>query len=234
MTVRRFLANVVLPVIGILVIVATLVAAPADDRTLIFLASLVAMGAGLAATSIGVYGGVLVPGLLLLGVDARFAAAASLFLQLLVIPLGVGAHHRLGNVNRAIATPLILGGMAGAFMGPFFAAALPSDVIARLVAAMIVFVGVIVLATLKWGGLGEVRPIEDVPTGRIARRRRRGRLQLRHLRCRLGTHRREAAHPAAHRAQGGHRLIAPGPCLHGCRRRGRLPHHGHGLQGRGA
>ena len=88
MTVRRFLANVVLPIIGIVVIVGTLVAAPADDRLLIFLASLVAMGAGLAATSIGVYGGVLVPGLLLLGVDARFAAAASLFLQLLVIPLG--------------------------------------------------------------------------------------------------------------------------------------------------
>ncbi len=168
MTVRRFLANVVLPIIGIVVIVATLVAAPAEDRMLIFLASLVAMGAGLAATSIGVYGGVLVPGLLLLGVDARFAAAASLFLQLLVIPLGVGAHHRLGNVNRRIALPLILGGMTGAFIGPFFAAALPSDVIARLVAAMIVFVGAIVLATLKWGGLGDVRPIDDVPTTRIA------------------------------------------------------------------
>ena len=130
--------------------------------------------------------------------------------------------------------PLILGGMAGAFMGPFFAAALPSDVIARLVAAMIVFVGVIVLATLKWGGLGEVRPIDDVPTATHRRRRRRGRLQLGHLRRRLGTHRREAAHPAAHRAQGGHRLIAPGPGLHGCRGGRGLPHHGHGLRGRGA
>jgi hypothetical protein len=168
MTVRRFVANVVLPITGIVVIAVTLVAAPSEDRLLILLASLVAMGAGLAATSIGVYGGVLVPGLLLLGVDARFAAAASLFLQLLVIPLGVGAHHRLGNVNRGIAVPLILGGMAGAFVGPFFAVALPSDVIARLVAAMIVFVGVIVLATLRWGGLGDVRPIDDVPTARVA------------------------------------------------------------------
>jgi len=168
MTVRRFLANVVLPIIGVVVIVTTLVVAPADERTLIFLASLVAMAAGLAATSIGVYGGVLVPGLLLLGVDARFAAAASLFLQLLVIPLGAGAHLRLGNVNRGIAMPLILGGMAGAFIGPFFAVALPSNVIARLVAAMIVFVGVIVLATLRWRGLGEVRAIDDVPTARVA------------------------------------------------------------------
>jgi uncharacterized membrane protein YfcA len=168
MTVRRFMANVLLPIGGVIVIVATLVAAPAEDRTLILLASLIAMASGLAATSIGVYGGVLVPGLLLLGVDARFAAAASLFLQLLVIPLGVGAHLRLGNVSRGIALPLILGGMAGAFVGPFFAVALPSDVIARLVAAMIVFVGVLVLATLKWGGLGEVRPVDDVPTARVA------------------------------------------------------------------
>jgi len=168
MTVLRFIANVVLPIAGIVIITGVLVAAPAEDRTLIFLASLVAMAAGVAATSIGVYGGVLVPGLLLLGVDPRFAAAASLFLQLLVIPLGVGAHHRLGNVNRSIAVPLILGGMAGAFMGPFFAVALPADVIARLVSAMIVFVGVTVLATLKWAGLGDVRHADDVPTASIA------------------------------------------------------------------
>ena len=168
MTVRRFLANVVLPVLGIIVIATTLVLAPSEDRSLIFMASLVAMASGLAATSIGVYGGVLVPGLLLLGVDPRFAAAASLFLQVLVIPLGVGAHHRLGNVTRSIALPLILGGMAGAFVGPFFATALPAEFIARLVSAMIVFVGITVLATLKWHGLGLVRASDDVPTARIA------------------------------------------------------------------
>jgi uncharacterized membrane protein YfcA len=58
--------------------------------------------------------------------------------------------------------------MAGAFTGPFFAASLPSEVIARLVAAMIVFVGVLVLATLHWRGLGEVRAPDDVPAARIA------------------------------------------------------------------
>ena len=168
LTPRRFLATVVLPIVGITVIVMVLILAPPEDRLLVVGASLVAMASGLAATSIGVYGGVLVPGLLLLGVDARFAAAASLFLQLLVIPLGAGAHYRLGNVSRPIATPLVLGGMAGAFTGPFFAAMLPSEVIARLVAAMIVFVGVVVLATIKWGGLGAVRTADDVPTGRIA------------------------------------------------------------------
>jgi uncharacterized membrane protein YfcA len=167
LTVRRFLATVVLPIAGVAVILVAIVLAPPEERLTIVFASLVAMASGLAATSIGVYGGVLVPGLLLLGVDARFAAAASLFLQVLVIPLGAGAHYRLGNVARSITIPLVIGGMTGAFVGPFFAAALPEDVITRLVAAMIVGVGLVVLATLRWGGLGAVRPADDVPTARI-------------------------------------------------------------------
>ena len=57
--------------------------------------------------------------------------------------------------------------MIGAFIGPFFAAALPKDVIARLVAAMIVLVGIIVLATLRFTGLGKVRADDDVPNGRV-------------------------------------------------------------------
>jgi uncharacterized protein len=168
LTPRRFLGTVLLPIGGIAVILAVLVVASPDERVMVLLASLVAMASGLAATSIGVYGGVLVPGLLLLGVDPRFAAAASLFLQVLVIPLGAGAHYRLGNVSRSIALPLVLGGMAGAFTGPFFAAMLPAEIIARLVAGMIVLVGIVVLATLKWAGLGAVRPSGDIPTGRVA------------------------------------------------------------------
>ena len=164
---RGMLFTRVMPAVCLLVILATLVAAPADERVTIVLATLVAMGAGLASTSIGVYGGVLVPGLLLLGVDPRFAAAASLFLQVLVIPIGAGAHYRLGNVTRSIALPLILGGVVGAFAGPFFASMLPKDVIARLVAALIVGVGFVVLVTLRWGGLGEVRAPGDVPRARV-------------------------------------------------------------------
>jgi uncharacterized membrane protein YfcA len=57
--------------------------------------------------------------------------------------------------------------MIGAFIGPFFAAALPKDVIARVVSAMIVFVGAIVLATLNFRGLGKVRVDDDVPNVRV-------------------------------------------------------------------
>ena len=100
--------------------------------------------------------------------DPRFATEASLLLQVLVIPLGVGAHYRLGHVSRRITLPLVIGDMAGTFSGPFFAAVLPADTIARLAAAMTVIVGLVVLATLKCGGLGEVRRAEVVPAGRIA------------------------------------------------------------------
>ena len=164
---RSLLAGIVLPIIALFVIAATMSVAPANERTTIFFASLVAVAAGLSSTAIGVYGGVLVPGLLLIGIDARFAAAVSLFLQVLVIPLAAGSHYRMGNFSKKVALPLVIGGMIGAFIGPFFAAALPKDVIARLVAAMIVFVGAIVLATLRFTGLGEVRAEDDVPTGRV-------------------------------------------------------------------
>lgn len=164
---RRFLATAVLPCVCLLLVLGTLAFAPADERAPILLATLVAAASGFAAASIGVYGGVLVPGLLLMGVDPRFAAAASLFLQVLVIPLGAGAHVRLGNVTRHVAVPLIVGGMAGAFAGPFCAALLPKHVMGRAVAGTIVFVGLLVLATLRWGGLAGEHAAEQVPRSRI-------------------------------------------------------------------
>lgn len=157
-----------LPLIGVAVVIVTMFLAPAAERTTIVLGTLVAVAAGLSSTAIGVYGAVLVPGLLLLGVDARFAASLSLFLQVLVIPVAAGSHYRIGNFSRNVALPLVVGGMIGAFIGPFFAALLSKDLIARLVAVMIVIVGLIVLATLRWGGLGKVREEGDVPRARVA------------------------------------------------------------------
>jgi len=164
---KVFGASVLLPIICGIVVLVVLIVAPGAERPTIVGGTLVAVASGLAATAIGVYGGVLVPGLLLLGVDARFAAAISLFLQVLVIPLGAASHYRLGNVTRSIAVPLVVGGMIGAAIGPLFAAALPKDVIARVVAGLIVLVGFVVLATLRWGGLGSVRSEGDVPRARV-------------------------------------------------------------------
>jgi uncharacterized membrane protein YfcA len=164
---RTLIAGIVLPVISLIAIAVTFAVAPAEERGLIFFSTLVALAAGLSSTAIGVYGGVLVPGLLLLGVDARFAAAASLFLQVLVIPLAASSHYRMGNFSRSVAVPLLIGGVIGAFIGPFFAAAMPKEWIVRIVSAMIVLVGVIVLATLHLSGLGKVRGENDTPQAQV-------------------------------------------------------------------
>jgi uncharacterized membrane protein YfcA len=166
-------ASIVLPIGCIVLIVGSLVLAPPSERPLIGLATMVAFAAGLSSTAIGVYGGVLVPGLLLLGVDPIFAAALSLFLQVIVIPIGASTHYKLGNFSRRVALPLVLGGMIGSFVGPFVAAwvisggALDKQGLSRFVAATIVGVGVLVLATLRLSGLGSVRAETDVPRARV-------------------------------------------------------------------
>jgi uncharacterized membrane protein YfcA len=164
---RTLFFGTLLPILALIIVAATMVIAPANERAPIFFATLVAVAAGLSSTAIGVYGGVLVPGLLLLAVDARFAAAVSLFMQVLVIPLAAGSHYKMGNFSRNVAIPLLIGGVIGAFVGPFFAALMPKDVIARLVAAMIVGVGLVVLVTLKFSGLGVVRSDDDIPSARV-------------------------------------------------------------------
>ncbi|MEA2676743.1 MAG: uncharacterized protein QOJ81_884 [Chloroflexota bacterium] len=164
---RTLIAGIVLPIISLIVISANFALAPTDQRGLIIFSTLVAVAAGLSSTAIGVYGGVLVPGLLLLGVDARFAAAASLFLQVLVIPLAATSHYRMGNFSRTVALPLVIGGVIGAFIGPFFAAALPKEWIVRIVSAMIVFVGIVVLTTLRFSGLGNIRAENDIPQAQV-------------------------------------------------------------------
>lgn len=142
--------------------------APGERTTSMALATLVALASGLAASAIGVYGGVLVPGLMLVGIDARFAAAASLFLQVVVIPLGVGTHTKLGNVRRAIVVPLVAGGAVGAFAGPFVGQMLPKSAVARVVAGTIVLVGLVVLATQRSARARRAVPVERVPRERIA------------------------------------------------------------------
>jgi uncharacterized membrane protein YfcA len=164
---RTLVFGIALPIVALVAVAATVVVAPSTETSRIVLATLVAVAAGLSSTAIGVYGGVLVPGLLLLAVDARFAAAVSLFLQVLVIPLAAGSHYRMGNFSKPVAIPLLIGGVIGAFIGPFFAAALPKDAIARVVSGMIVAVGFVVLATLRFGGLGKVREENDIPSARV-------------------------------------------------------------------
>jgi uncharacterized membrane protein YfcA len=139
------------PVLGAVVVVASIATAPGGDRLVLVSAAFVAAAAGMSATSIGVFGGVLVPGLLLLGVEPKVAAPLSLLLQVIVIPLGATSHAAVGNVQRAIAVPLIVGGVIGSVAGALLASTVPAAITSRAVAAVIVVVGLIVLATLRTG-----------------------------------------------------------------------------------
>lgn len=165
---RATLLGLALPVVCFIAVAGTLLIAPGDEKPTIILGSLIALAAGVAASSVGVFGGVLVPGLLLLGIDARFTAAITLFLQVLVIPVAVGSHFRVGNFSRRVAVPLVVGGVIGAFIGPLVAALLPKELIARLIAFLIVVVGVMALTVQRIRGFGKVHEDSSVPTRRVA------------------------------------------------------------------
>jgi uncharacterized protein len=156
-----------LPAVTGLIALALVVTAPADERASLFGAALVAAAAGLSATSIGVFGGVLVPGLLLLGVPPAVAAPLSLLLQVFVIPLGATSHAAVGHVKRSITVPLVIGGVAGSVSGALLATSVPAEVVARAVSLIIVTVGVIVLWNV-WNGFAS-EPIrrEEVQPARI-------------------------------------------------------------------
>jgi hypothetical protein len=164
-SVRRTLLTV--PVVAIAVAAVAVVTAPPDDRTLLALAGLVAFAAGLSATSVGVFGGVLVPGLLILGVEPATAAPLSLMLQVMVIPLGATSHAAVGHVQRSITVPLLRGGVVGSVSGALVASTVPSSVVARVVAGVIVIVGLILLASLRTGYAAGHLDHEEVHPTRI-------------------------------------------------------------------
>jgi uncharacterized membrane protein YfcA len=156
------------PLAGLFVAAGVAATAPAGDRFVLAAAIVVGAAAGLSATSVGVFGGVLVPGLLLLGVDARVAAPLSLLLQVLVVPLGATSHALVGHVKRSITVPLIVGGIVGSMTGALLASSVPGSVVAKAVAVVIVVVGVIVLASLRTGYASGYVDNEEIHPARIA------------------------------------------------------------------
>lgn len=164
---RVFAASIVAFFLSLGIIALAYVLVPADDRGLLIGASLLAFGAGIALTSVGVYGGVLVPGLLLLGADPRFAAPLSLFLQVLIVPFGASAHYRLGNVKRSIVVPLVIGGVIGAFLGPVVASFFEPDVIRFAVEILIIVAAILLLVSLPMKQMQVSRPDQEMPTTRL-------------------------------------------------------------------
>lgn len=163
---RLFAASMAALVIGLVVVVVALAVAPAGQQGLVLGASLVALMAGAALTSVGVYGGVLVPGLLLLGIHPLFAAPLSLFLQVLIVPFGASAHVRLGNVSRPIVVPLVIGGVVGAVSGPIVASFFEADAIRFAVEMLIIVSAILLLVSLPLKQMQVSRPVSDMPSVR--------------------------------------------------------------------
>ncbi len=165
---RQFAATMVAGVIAIAVLAVTLFLAPDAEASLLVGSWLIGLAAGLALTSVGVYGGVLVPGLLLLGVSPLFAAPLSLFLQVLIVPFGASAHVRLGNVSRPIVIPLVIGGIIGAVAGPIVASFFDPKLIAVAVELLIIISAILLLVSLLLKQMQVSRAPGDVPRARIA------------------------------------------------------------------
>ena len=164
---RQFAATVAASIVTLVVLTVTLYLTPSSENTLLVGSWLVGLTAGLALTSVGVYGGVLVPGLLLLGVSPLFAAPLSLFLQVLIVPFGASAHVRLGNVSRPIVIPLVIGGIIGAVLGPIVASFFDAKVIAVAVEALIIIGALLLLVSLPLKNMQVSRAPDDVPSARI-------------------------------------------------------------------
>ena len=164
---RQFAATVVASAIALIVLAVTLYLTPSSENTLLTGSWLVGLAAGLALTSVGVYGGVLVPGLLLLDVSPLFAAPLSLFLQVLIVPFGASAHVRLGNVSRPIVVPLVIGGIIGAVLGPIVASFVDARFIAVAVEMLIIISAVLLLVSLPLKQMQVARAPSDVPAVRI-------------------------------------------------------------------
>ncbi|MEX1073163.1 MAG: TSUP family transporter [Chloroflexota bacterium] len=139
----------VISIAGTLVATGWLIGAPAGEQGTLLAAVLVALLAGVSVSVTGIFGGVLVPGLLLLGMDVRFVAALSLTLQVIVVPVGAFDHYRRGNIRSSIANPLIVGGALGAIAGAYLVTHLPAAIVEKSVALIIVIIGIVVLVRAR-------------------------------------------------------------------------------------
>ncbi len=97
--------------------------------------------AGLLSSVMGVGGGVIiVPALVFLfGFSMSTAAGTSLAVIIPTAVMGVFRHHMAGNVQWRAAILLALGGIAGAYVGPWLLTVLPETWLKRAFAILLVY-----------------------------------------------------------------------------------------------
>ena len=91
-------------------------------------------------------GAIVVPGLVLIGIDPKVAIGSSLLLHVFIGPLGGISHYRLGHVRWRIFSSLALAGMMGAFLGAAVSTHLPGEELTMIVGISTAVAGLSILA----------------------------------------------------------------------------------------
>ncbi len=113
----------------------------------------VAIAAAAAATaaaflcgSLGLgFGALLMPALILLGIEPRVAVASSLIAQLVSVPLGGASHASFGHVRARILAPLLCAGFLGTLAGVEFSISIGEFLLTILIGASTIVMGLLVL-----------------------------------------------------------------------------------------
>ena len=130
------------------------------SASLIALAIVLGLAAGVMAGLFGVGGGILfVPTLVALGLGQLEAQATSLLAILPTVAAGAWSQHRYGNLRIRTAVVLGLASILGVLVGAAIAFALPETVLRRLFAALLF----VVAARLVWSTIRAEPRYPDLP-----------------------------------------------------------------------
>lgn len=103
-------------------------------------------------SSVGMgYGTITAPLLLLLGIPPVYAVPAVLLSETILCVLSGGAHHVVGNVQRKVASPLIIMGILGTVLGVPLAFFLPEEETSALIGIVLITVGFLSLLNVARG-----------------------------------------------------------------------------------
>lgn len=91
------------------------------------------------------FGALLMPALILLGIEPRVAVASSLIAQLVTVPMGGASHASFGHVRARIVAPLLGSGFLGTFAGAQFSISIGEFLLAILIAVSTIVMGILVL-----------------------------------------------------------------------------------------
>ena len=110
----------------------------------------VGLAIGILSSGTGLGGGFLVvPVLIALGKEARFAVGTSFVFVLVVAVSSLVSHFRLGHVDFKTGLILTAGGVVGAQIGPVFLEHIPDQLFKRIFAGILIVIAIWLIANSR-------------------------------------------------------------------------------------